>query len=167
MANQSVVDRVKKNVKAGTYRMASKKIIKGSKSGILTLLRMVGAQNNMAPDKLESGLAMFEAVLDTEIGSSLIAAVLGVTLDYVPQLKDNTHAQILIDELQQEGVAIAEEVVFDAIVAQLKPDLLPIVQGKAAPKRIKEHKENKKIKVKPVQPELEIVHLENEKVNVA
>ena len=77
--------------------------------------------------------------METEIGNALISLLIGVVLTKIPneQILNNTHVQNIADELQADGFAIAGEQIFDTIFAGMIPELLPILQGKSATKKIK------------------------------
>lgn len=113
------------------YRTAANQISEIVKQGIIKTLssqQKKGSKNAQVKN--------IQELLDSELGKSFIAYILGVALDQLPMFKDDPRAKRLAREFRVHGMASAGNFVADKMLAQLMPALsgamknLPMVKEK-------------------------------------
>ena len=144
----SFLNRSKKNLVHGGYRVAGKKIAKITKSAITSLLRSKNYSN--------SDIKLFNSIMESEFGNAIISLVLGVAFTKI----NNVHAQKIADDMQIDGFAIAGEKAFDMVLSGVMPELLPILGG--LPPKAKKLRIKKVVEVE----EVEEVEIEEQKKEV-
>ncbi len=71
---------------------------------------------------------MFKGLLDSEVGESFIALILGYGLNYAPGIKDDPRVQKLSEEFRINGMAVAG----NALVGAAMESFLPVLTGALA-----------------------------------
>jgi hypothetical protein len=116
MSNK-IVEMVKGDAKEAAYRVAGTQITNGVKVGVVKLFESKGGKSEH--------MTMLKEVLDSEVGDSLIALLLGFGLNYAPGLKDDPRIQKLSEEFRINGMAVAG----NAIVGAAMESFLPVLTG--------------------------------------
>jgi len=98
MSNK-IVETLKGDAKEAAYRVAGTQITNGVKLGVVKLFESKGGKSEH--------MVMLKEVLDSEVGDSLIALLLGYGLNYAPGLKDDPRIQKLSEEFRINGMAVA------------------------------------------------------------
>lgn len=113
--SNSVVDTLKSDAKEAGYRVASTQIVNGVKAGLVKLFESKGAGS----EKME----MLKSLLDSEMGESIVALLLGYGLNYAPGLKDDPRVQKLSEEFRVKGMEVAG----NAVVGMAMESFLPVL----------------------------------------
>lgn len=116
MSNK-LVETIKGDAKEAAYRVAGTQITNGVKLGVIKLFESKGGKSEH--------MVMLKEVLDSEVGDSLIALILGYGLNYAPGLKDDPRIQKLSVEFRVNGMAVAG----NAIVGAAMESFLPVLTG--------------------------------------
>ena len=114
MANK-VFGMMKADSKEAAYRVAGTQITKGVKAGLVKLFETRGGKS----DQIE----MFKMLLDTEVGDSMIALILGYGLNYAPGIKDDPRVQKLSEEFRVQGMTVAGNMVMGMAMETFLPVL--------------------------------------------
>lgn len=130
------VDMIKSDATNAAYRVAGTQITNGMKAAILKLLESRGADGGK--------LQMISEMLDTEVGSAVVALMVGFGLNYAPVIGEDPRVQKLATEFRTHGMATAG----NAVVEVAMGSFLPVIQDalKALP-AITEEKETTKSRV--------------------
>eukprot|EP00697_Spironema_sp_BW2_P001901 gnl/Spiro4/12551_TR6641_c0_g1_i1.p1 gnl/Spiro4/12551_TR6641_c0_g1~~gnl/Spiro4/12551_TR6641_c0_g1_i1.p1 ORF type:complete len:368 (-),score=-0.65 gnl/Spiro4/12551_TR6641_c0_g1_i1:707-1810(-) len=116
MSNK-IVETLKGDAKEAAYRVAGTQITNGVKLGVVKLFESKGGTSEH--------MKMLTEVLDSEVGDSLIALLLGYGLNYAPGLKEDPRIQKLSEEFRINGMAVAG----NAIVGAAMESFLPVLTG--------------------------------------
>lgn len=116
MANK-LVDTLKDDAKEAAYRVAGTQITNGVKAALVKVFDGRGGKSEQ--------MEMFKALLDSEVGDSLISLILGFGLNYAPKLKDDPRVQKLSEEFRINGMSVAG----NAIVGAAMDTLLPVLNS--------------------------------------
>lgn len=101
------------------YRVAGHQMTKGVKAGLLKLFKDKGAD--------DSKLRIVEELLDSEVGSSMIALMLGYGLAYIPNISEDPRIQKLSKEFRVGGMSTAGNMIMDTAIEYLAPAVLGAV----------------------------------------
>lgn len=149
----SILDTLKDRSIKGAYRAAGRNITRGTRNGIISMMKAKGAD--------EGTLGLVTMFLETEFGEALISGAIGSALPNIPMLKDDARVQVLAEELQVEGTAVLMDAILKEVSAYLLPALvdalktLPAVEEaervriEAAAEKEEEEKEDAEEVVKP------------------
>lgn len=110
-----IVDVLKADGKEAAYRVAGTQITNGVKAGIVKLIESKGGKSDQ--------VQMLKDLLDTEVGGSVVALILGFGLQYAPGLKDDPRIQKLSEEFRVHGMSIAG----NAVITQAAESFLPVL----------------------------------------
>ena len=127
------MDMVKSDLENAAYRVAATQMNKAVKAGIIKILESKGLEGPKAAAAAE--------MLDTEIGSAIVALLLGYGLKYAPKISEDTRAIKLSEEFRVKGM----ETVGNEVVGSLMEHLLPEVMNVLA--SLPEAKANEKVRV--------------------
>jgi hypothetical protein len=97
MSNK-IVETLKGDAKEAAYRVAGTQITNGVKLGVVKLFESKGGKSEH--------MVMLKEVLDSEVGDSLIALLLGYGLNYAPVFKDDPRIQKLSEEFRINGMPL-------------------------------------------------------------
>ena len=127
------MDMVKSDLENAAYRVAATQMNKAVKAGIIKILESKGLEGPKAAAAAE--------MLDTEIGSAMVALLLGYGLKYAPKISEDTRAIKLSEEFRVKGM----ETVGNEVVGSLMEHLLPEVMNVLA--SLPETKADEKVRV--------------------
>jgi hypothetical protein len=113
----SFMDKLKVNAEDAAYRVAATQMTTGTKAAILAIMEKQGQGSER--------IAAIAEMLDTEVGSALVAGLLGLGLAYAPMVSEDPRAQRLADEFQVSGMAT----VGNAVVGIAMEHFVPVVMG--------------------------------------
>lgn len=108
-----VIDMVKNDTKEAAYRVASTQITNGVKTALIKLVEAKVSNK----DQMEQ----FKSLLDSSIGDSIVAMVLGYGLMAVPKLKNDSRVQKLSEEFRVKGMADVGNTVMSMMTDSLMP----------------------------------------------
>ena len=112
---------LKDDAKSAMYRAASNQITKRIKNLIINLLEK---------EKIDSEtITLFSKMLDTEMGSSFISMMIGLSMTYAPKIKDNDTVKILAQEFRTQSIAIASSEVFNLLMNNFSELLISNIQS--------------------------------------
>ena len=111
------MDMVKSDAEKAAYRVAATQMSNGVKKGLIKILESKGLEGS----KSEAAAEM----LNTEIGSAMVALLLGYGLKYAPMISEDARAVKLSEEFRVKGM----ETVGNEIVGSLMEHLLPEVMN--------------------------------------
>ncbi len=109
----SLTEMMKSNFQDAAYRVAGTQATKAVKTAILTAMKNKGSDNGT--------LTAIAGFLDTEFGTALISAGLGVGLNYVPHLNEDPRVQRVAEELRIGGIAVAGNAIIGEAMAHILP----------------------------------------------
>lgn len=107
----------KSNLSSAAYRVATTQILKGVKSSAISLMESGGHENIKALSEL----------LDTEIGTALLSAVIGHSLT-AANIKDE-RIQKIAEEFRIAGYSIAGNFAFDTVLQSIAPIVKDALSG--------------------------------------
>lgn len=113
----SFMDKLKVNAEDAAYRVAATQMTSGTKAAILAIMEKQGQGSER--------IKAISEMLDTEVGSALVAGLLGLGLQYAPMVSEDPRAQRLADEFQVAGMAT----VGNAVVGIAMEHFVPVVMG--------------------------------------
>jgi hypothetical protein len=125
----SFMEMVKGDATKAAYRVAGTQMSKGVKQGILKLMQAKGLDDGK--------LAAVSELLETEIGTAIVAAILGVGLNYVPKLSEDPRVQKLGEEFRVQAMTTVGNEVIGAAIEHFLPAItsalssLPPVENQA------------------------------------
>lgn len=110
-----VVDVAKSDFKKAGYRTASKKMIEGVNAALVKIMEQKSYSNEH--------IALVQSFLKTEIGHTVMSAILGMALTYIPvqQLQENEHVQILAEEFRINAMEVLQTEVVDVVINNFLP----------------------------------------------
>lgn len=111
------------------YRIASKQVSRLVRAGFLKMMRGKGMKKGQ--------LKAFNDFLCTDAGEALISAMLGYGLTFAPVVKDHRKIQIIAKEFRVNAMATAGNALIEALLAQIIPSLMPILEQMPDPKVVK------------------------------
>ncbi len=120
MSNK-IVEVLKGDAKEAAYRVAGTQITNGVKLGVVKLFEKKGGSSDQ--------MDMLRGLLDSEVGDSIIALILGYGLTYAPGLKDDPRVQKLSAEFRVNGMAVAGNAVMGAAMESILPVLSSALQA--------------------------------------
>lgn len=136
-----ILDTATDRFKKGTVRSAGRKMVKGTKKGILAMMKQKGADDD--------SVAIVDTLLQHEMGDALISGILGVALATIPKIKDDSRAKILSEEFQVEAVSKVEESLVDVVMEFFGPVINSVLNELPA-------EENEKVRVNHDEEEEEV-----------
>lgn len=114
MANK-IVDMMKADTKEAAYRVVSTQITTGAKAGLIKLFQSKGGDS--------AQMAILQGLLDSEMGESIIALMIGYGLNYAPGFKDKPQVIKLAEEFRVRGMTTAGNAVMEMAMGSLLPVL--------------------------------------------
>lgn len=114
-------DKLKADSKDAAFRVAGTQIIKIAKNGVLNVLRSKGIEN----ERIET----ISNFLDTEIGTAVLSAFVGVAFNYIPPFNKDERAKTLAREFRVGGMALAGNLLADKALADLLPKMSQILES--------------------------------------
>lgn len=117
--NKKFTTMMKNDMVDAGYRVAGHQMTKGVKAGLLKLFKDKGAD--------DSKLRIVEELLDSEVGSSMIALMLGYGLAYIPNISEDPRIQKLSKEFRVGGMSTAGNMIMDTAIEYLAPAVLGAV----------------------------------------
>lgn len=110
-----IIDMVKSDTKEAAYRVAGTQITNGAKAALIKLFESRGGSSEQ--------MTVFRSLLDSEMGESIIAMMLGVGLKYAPMVKDDQRVQKLAEEFRVQGMTTAGNAVMEMAMGSILPVL--------------------------------------------
>jgi hypothetical protein len=114
-------DKLKADSKDAAFRVAGTQIIKIAKNGVLNVLRSKGIEN----ERIET----ISNFLDTEIGTAVLSAFVGVAFNYIPPFNKDERAKTLAREFRVGGMTLAGNLLADKALADLLPKMSQILES--------------------------------------
>lgn len=114
-------NKLKADSKDAAYRVAGTQIIKIAKNGLLNLLRSKGVENKQ--------IETISNFLDTEVGTAILSASVGVMFNYIPPFNKDERAKTLAREFRVGGMALAGNLLADKALADLLPKMSTILES--------------------------------------
>jgi hypothetical protein len=114
------MDMIKSDATNAAYRVAATQMTNGTKAALLKLMETKG----VASEKI----AVASELLDTEMGASLVALLLGFGLNYAPVISEDPRVERLAGEFRVHGMATAG----NAVVGVALEHIMPVVQSAIA-----------------------------------
>ena len=103
---------LKKDATSAAYRIATTQITNGIKGALLAILTKQGSSSQH--------IKAFSEMMETELGTSFIACLMGIGLQYTSLVKD-TRAQRLAEEFRVHGMSTAGNAAFDMLMEIVGP----------------------------------------------
>jgi hypothetical protein len=121
MEEKSFTGMVKSDMVEAGYRVASNQMTKGVKAGLLRMFKDKGAD--------QGKLAIVQELLDSEVGSAVIALLMGHGMGYIPKLNEDPRFQKLAKEFRIGGMSAAGNVLMDTVMMYLAPAVMEAVSN--------------------------------------
>ena len=119
MTENNFLSMIKSDGENALYRVAATQMNKAVKNGIIKLMQSKGADNERIKNISE--------ILDTEIGSALVAAILGTALTYAPKISEDPRAKKLAEEFRIKSMETIGNEVVGAAIEHLLPEVMSIL----------------------------------------
>lgn len=169
-AQVNFMDRVKEDMEAAGYRVASTQFTNAIKQGILLVFKDKGFD--------DSKLSVVKEILESEFGTALVATVLGYGLTYIPNLKDDPRIKRLAGEFRISGMATVGNEVMGIATSYFLPavtqamSMLPPVETAVPTTMVKKTpakvtKTKKRIVATPISTPVEENHSEETPLQMA
>jgi len=110
-------DMIKDDGKSALYRVAATQSTKGVKAAILTMMQKQGSDSG--------SLKALEEVLETEFGTALVSAILGMGLTYMPKVSEDPRVAQLATELRVNSMGTVGNAVMEIAIEHF----LPVISG--------------------------------------
>lgn len=120
-SNSTVLEKVKSDFVAASYRVASTQFTKAIKNGIMLALKDKGVE--------EGKISVIKDLLETEFGNAIISSVLGYGLTYVPGLKDDPRIAKLSDEFRIQGMTTVGNEVMGVAMQYFLPAMQDVLSA--------------------------------------
>lgn len=114
-------DMMKDDGKSALYRVAATQSTKGVKAGILKMMEGRGSDNG--------SLKALEEVLETEFGTALVSAILGMGLTYAPKISEDERVARLAQELRVNSMGTVGNAVAGIAMEHFVPVILNAVNS--------------------------------------
>lgn len=119
MEEKNFMGMVKSDAVEAGYRVASTQMTKGVKAGLLRMFKDKGADAGK--------LVIVQELLDSEVGSAVIALIMGHGMGYIPKLNEDPRFQKLAKEFRIGGMSTAGNVLMDTVMQYLAPAVMDAV----------------------------------------
>ncbi len=120
VAVNSFVEMSKSDAKKAGVRVAAKQLQDTTKRAVVALLR----DKKMIKKNQEN---MFLTMLESEMGTALVAALLGYGLTYIPMIKNDPRAAVLAEEFRVTGMATVGNEIAGMFMQSVLPQAMDII----------------------------------------
>ena len=117
--SQSLVQMLKSDFTKASYRVGATQLTKITKNVIIKLL----SNKNLDSERMK----VIRELLDSELGSSFIATILGYTLTYAPKISDDPRAKVMANEFRVKGMEILGNEIVNVAITNLLPEIQSII----------------------------------------
>ena len=117
--SQSLAQMLKSDFTKASYRVGATQLTKITKNVIIKLL----SNKNLDSERMK----VIRELLDSELGSSFIATILGYTLTYAPKISNDPRAKVMANEFRVKGMEILGNEIVNVAITNLLPEIQSII----------------------------------------
>ena len=120
-ADNTFIKMLSNDFDKATYRVAATQMSRVVKSSILRILESKGIDNSKSSAIAE--------MLDTEIGSAIIALLLGYGLTYLPKISEDNRVKRLSEEFRVKGMETIGNEVIGSLLEHMLPEVMRVLSN--------------------------------------